>query len=446
MIRARNYLIIGYLLWLQSTSVVLSVDYYVAPWGTNTAQGSFADPWYSLDYALRTVNAGDTVNLAPGEYANSAFSWKSGTYDSPITIRGQGSTNAIITGRLTIRHSNIVVEGLHFNGIDLRMTGTNANYNLVHSNLFSRGAQGMYMVRGNADGSGVNGPSFNQVVGNTFTRPTGNGCVVTLGTSNLVSRNLFVDLDGYDALRVWGVGTVISDNRFRNTPSGTEMGISNHADIIQTFADSTGMWAMNIVFERNIIEDNRAQFGNLSNATRIPNMRDWIFRNNVFINSRLQINIYLENVSFYNNTAIGGIGSLGFRFASADSHGNAHGGQVFNNIFIRCQSSYSFETSLNNCVADYNIITALDDGVPAHSVPEGANGIIGGLKPEDVFVDPENHDLRLCTGSPAINAGLPTDSVQDDFLGQPRSKKPGFDRGAYVFWTRSLPLEAFDAR
>jgi hypothetical protein len=49
------------------------------------------------------------------------------------------------------------------------------------------------------------------------------------------------------------------------------------------------------------------------------------------------------------------------------------------------------------------------------------------------FVDPGANDFHLLPDSPAIDAGIMLDSVDDDFDGFPRPLGSGFDIGAYEY-------------
>jgi len=408
---------------------VFGTTYYIGSSGNDSNAGTQLQPWLTLSKALNTATAGDTVNVGSGTYPGSATTVSSGYSGKPITIKGPPDMSAIITGRLTIKHSHYVITGFHFNGVDLQMVGTGANYNTIDANKFSQHIQGIYMQIGNANGDGVNGPSYNTISNNEFTNPLGNGSVVTLGTSNLIASNTFHDLGGWDALRIWGVGTVIRGNTFKNNISGTEAGISNHADLIQSFESSTGVWAKNVIFEQNKIIDCTCQFGNLEAGK--GNISNWTFRNNLFIRSRLQINIYVPYVSFYNNTAFGNDSTLGFRFAYSTDKGAANNGQVINNIFVRCNGYYSFNTELSGSKKDFNLVTNLNDGIVENFSED--NGVNKGFTPSQVFVRSDENDFSLVSGSPAINKGLPISNLLTDINGKDRTIKATFDIGAYMY-------------
>jgi len=385
---------------------------------------------------MTVAQAGDTIRLAPGTYTNSATTQRHGEHDKLISIIGPGATNAVMTGRLSLRHSYYQIEGIHFRENYLEM---HAHYGTINSNvitkcLFTLGTQGIYMNRSNTDTYGTNGPNFNVIVQNTFSNLMGDGGVVTMGTGNLVSSNWFVDTGGRDALRVWGYKTVISDNVFERILSGTDIGTTYHSDLVQTFDSATSplLTSKEIIFERNRIIDCTGQFGNIEARSGSTNICDWIIRNNIWSNSRIQINMAVPGFKFYNNTIYNAQYSSGFRFSNG-----AHNGRVFNNIFCRVGSGvngsgfYSSKLENTNFLADYNLITDLNDG--PHNAPlEGSHSINGGFKPERIFVNPSNGDFRLREDGPAVRAGANLSAtVPEDFIQGARPKTGSFSLGAH---------------
>ncbi len=412
--------------WLALGATSHAMTYYVAPNGNDAQTGSSTAPWRTLDRALRAVSPGDVIVLAPGTYPDAAVTRVPGQVGSPITITGPEGHSAVLNGRLTLVHSYYIIRNLHFSGCDLRLEGADANHNIIEFNKFSGAPQGVYMRENDAPPSG--GPSWNLLRRNEFTQPTGNGAVVTVGVANVVEENHFHDLAGYDALRVWGVGTVIRKNTFRRVITGSEAGHSNHADIIQTFGTSSGTWAKDIVFERNLIIDSSAQFGNLEGGG--DNNGNWIFRNNILIRSRPQINIYIPSVQFYNNTVYDSEWSVGFRFTGSSDRGMADYGRVVNNLFIRVVGYYSASTVVTGFYADFNCVTGRDDRAMAGFAE--TNGITGDYSPSAIFVDADKGDVRLIDRAVVIDRGTRLAEVLDDFEGQLRNLKAGMDMGAYM--------------
>src|SRR5205823_9726040 len=74
--------------------------YYVSTAGDDTAEGSSAAPWNTLQHAAYAVVAGDTVVVRAGSYAGFVLGWdypQDGTPTAPITFRAD--PGATITSR-----------------------------------------------------------------------------------------------------------------------------------------------------------------------------------------------------------------------------------------------------------------------------------------------------------------------------------------------------------
>ncbi|MBN1419395.1 MAG: hypothetical protein JXP34_11505 [Planctomycetes bacterium] len=91
--------------------------FYVSPAGDDQADGlSMRKPWRTLARALENLRPGDTLYLARGEYAASA--WKgAGDGKTAIRICGRGRGTVIVRGALSLTEgAGIVFERLNFSG------------------------------------------------------------------------------------------------------------------------------------------------------------------------------------------------------------------------------------------------------------------------------------------------------------------------------------------
>lgn len=207
----------------------------------------------------------------------------------------------------------------------------------------------------------------------------------------------------------------------------------NHSDIVQAF----GSVSHDIVFERNHIENNDGQLGNFEGDGDIPVMvYNWTFRNNVFYNSRIQCNVFEDvyNFYFYNNTIYNWSGNTGF--------GTDEVVVCYNNIFCRVGTiSTGGPYNFGNGTKDYNFMSMYaTDGIKSGYVYNGTtqlneeHGInTGTWDPYEVFTDPDNGDLTLKAGSPAIASGtdLSGTGFSNDYDGNTRSAP--WDMGAYAY-------------
>jgi len=79
-------------------------DYYVAPSGTDAGPGSEPRPFRSVQKALDTVRAGDTVHIKAGTYDLAGYSK---IFSEPLMVLGEDKATTILknAGSLTIDNS-----------------------------------------------------------------------------------------------------------------------------------------------------------------------------------------------------------------------------------------------------------------------------------------------------------------------------------------------------
>jgi autotransporter-associated beta strand protein/parallel beta-helix repeat protein len=85
---------------LAAASAAKAAIYYVAPTGSDGGPGTAAQPWLTLQNAMNNVQAGDTVDVAAGNYAGFVDGWDtpiSGTPSAPITFNA--APGAVIDAR-----------------------------------------------------------------------------------------------------------------------------------------------------------------------------------------------------------------------------------------------------------------------------------------------------------------------------------------------------------
>ncbi|MCX6718372.1 MAG: right-handed parallel beta-helix repeat-containing protein, partial [Candidatus Staskawiczbacteria bacterium] len=86
------------LLFLGLAGQAFAATYYVAKTGSDSADGSQGSPWLTIQHAADTATAGDTVNVAAGEYHAQVAFTKSGTAGHPIIFQTDPADPAIIDG------------------------------------------------------------------------------------------------------------------------------------------------------------------------------------------------------------------------------------------------------------------------------------------------------------------------------------------------------------
>ncbi|HEX3598818.1 MAG TPA: hypothetical protein VHU84_01675 [Lacipirellulaceae bacterium] len=89
-----------------------ATQFYVSTTGSDSAAGTSASPWRTLQHAADAVGAGDNVNVLPGSYAG--FDLRhSGTAAAPISFSAQ--PGVVINAASQVRQRN----GVFLDGINL---------------------------------------------------------------------------------------------------------------------------------------------------------------------------------------------------------------------------------------------------------------------------------------------------------------------------------------
>ncbi|MFZ1879562.1 MAG: right-handed parallel beta-helix repeat-containing protein [Gaiellaceae bacterium] len=89
---------------------------YVSTAGSDRASGAVEHPLRSIAAALRRAGAGTTILVGRGVYPETLYETTSGQPDRPLIVRAANGSHPVITGRLTLNGSNILVKGFVFVG------------------------------------------------------------------------------------------------------------------------------------------------------------------------------------------------------------------------------------------------------------------------------------------------------------------------------------------
>ena len=443
---------------------------------------------------------GDTIHVGAGEFAGSAATKRSGNERDRITLVGADERRTVIKGKLAVTHDYYNIVGVMFDRGYPTLDGcafvTVSNCEMkraLHGIYLTGGAHDCTIISnefhhptatyGMLDLGGYN----HTIVGNVLRDSSGQDAIRANGAHTIfIQNNSFLRIispaslhlkaalraplaieNGAKSLNIGsGFAFTVDDSVTLYSASNSSIRMAgfvtdysngilavdvfealgsgiqedwqiklsagnNHADIVQAFTFDS----YDIVFDGNKMIDCTAQLGNIEQNNN-PNVRDYTFRNNLFVNSRIQINVYAPGFRFYNNTVFSTDGNVGFRAATA-TKGDGKPIRVYNNIFCRVGAIES-GGPYSGALADYNLMTDYADDSAKEDFTE-AHGINGGYVPEEIFVDPLNLDFRLRDGSPAIGKGtnLFSHGVVADILGAARGGS--YDMGAYSYEHGSIP-------
>lgn len=444
-----------------------AASYFVAKTGSDSNPGTSALPFLTVQKGVKNAQAGDTVLVGAGTYSETVTSARSGASGSRIVVDGQGvaTIHSILLAHQYLTLQDCTIAG---KASGWWMFMAHGAHNCVISNNVFDGEYNtnmFEMLRWDTPESGhlpwgTNVASDTLVISNTFKRSIGMPVITVFGDRNVIKNNRLIDGDAVDWFRVWGRTNYIVGNLCSNLFfSGIE---NNHPDFFQSFG-LNGHGAKAIIIESNLVigAHQDAQLCMFEGQDCVD-LRDFTFRNNLFIGVSAKGTMACPDVKWYNNVfyncstnPLTAGSALIFAYGTNPNYTNrattsGHGGQVFNNVFLNCGDGrtsagwYSFDTQLTNVLADYNFVSKNNyqavDVNPLHQSigdPGGWNtwkwwephGINGG---DPKFVNESQLDFRLKEGSPLIGKALPLNQLfTTDMRGTTRGAK--WDIGALQF-------------
>jgi hypothetical protein len=395
---------------------------YVATTGDDSADGSLATPWRTLQRAANLVRAGDQVIVRPGHYAGFNLP-TSGTATNPIVF--SADPGAIVDAPNPVRTQDginlegaswVVIEG--FTVVGMPRTGirsvTNAHVTIRRNVGDANGRWGILtgfsddlLIEDNVMSRSV--AEHGIYVGNSGDRP-------------VIRRN-----------HVWG-----------NSGNGIHMNgdLSQGGDGLITGA----------VVEANVIHGNGRTGGSGINGDGVQGSR--IVNNILYDNHASGISLYQidggaparNNFVAHNTIVQAADGRWAINIQDAST-----GNRVVNNILVTLHTfrgAIAVSTdSLPGFVSDSNTVTArftLDGGdsvlgLDAWRQATGQDLHSFAGTPAALFADAAAGDYHLSAGSPARDAALAPTDVTTDFDGNPRPVGPAADIGADEYGSAPPP-------
>jgi parallel beta-helix repeat protein len=398
----------------------LPTTYFVATTGSDSAAGTSAAPWLTLQHAVDTIHPGDVIEVESGTYAGCRIG-NSGTATAPCTLEAAPGAHVIINtpGAANKHGSDIEVEnfsatvsywtiaGLEVEnaptnaGIDIRVT---SHITVEHCYCHNNYNWGIFLAFSDYPVIENNHCSYSQQQHGIY---DSNSCDYPLITGNVCDHNNGCGIQLNGDISQGGDGfisyaTITGNTCFANGAGG---GAAINCDGVQ-----------HSLIENNLLYDNF--------ATGIA-----LFRIDGGGGS-------LDN-TVENNTVLMAPQS---RWALSITNGST-GNTVLNNILLATaagKGAFTIDTSsLPGLTSDYNAVANLfgkgsrtftlaqwrtRTGQDAHSFVATA---------AQLFVSPANNDYHLSATSPAIDAGTSQRAPGTDLDGNPRPYGRGFDMGCY---------------
>jgi Right handed beta helix region len=296
--------------------------YYVSPNGSDSAPGTYAAPWRTIQKAADTLQAGQSAIVAAGNYGERVSITRSGTSAAPITLRTAEHADVRLLG-FDLAGSNWVLDGFNIStqtngrhGYGIHVSGSAAYdtiqndyiHELCHEGIFMDSGVSHISVLNNrvwraemagAEIDGINDLVEGNEVWGTQQEPVQAGgiyarCVTPTGADA-------------DAFRFFGQHNVFRSNYLHDVYTASPTNPDPHTDCFQTWG-SSAMKVDDILIERNICRWPVASDAIDASTAMIEGIDGPVgtvtFQNNQFSNMRQGINVghNVAALKIYNNT------------------------------------------------------------------------------------------------------------------------------------------------
>ncbi len=415
----------------ETQALTTTPTFYVSKTGSDQGDGSSANPWSSIQFAVNQLQPGDTLSIMEGTYVEEIDLKTNGTAAAPITIQGIG--NVVIDGtdiydfapifetkgfdyytfkNLTVNNARAAVEvspGSSFIEIDgLR---TNNNHFAVKIN------------------SGTNITVRNVVATNSRNafRTENNGGIVPSNIlfENIEARGSKDIYPGYESKYRNGDGFILE--------AGNNITVRN-AISADNWDAGFDIKANNVLIENVISTGNKNNFKIWGSGIVVKNALSHnakIFVGDPVAGEGNGVNARMGSVTFINSTFVD---NEAFDI-KVDNDGGPANVTFQNSVIARKTSSGQMFTNLGGSFTDKNNVWYWQ----GHSNP-GFTINSSSFWGNPQFTNWDGKDFHLTSSSPAINFGNTGFNIAStDLDGNQRIEGESVDSGAYEFGGTVVP-------
>lgn len=453
------------------SNLCLSADFYVSTSGSDSASGTESDPWRTIQHAIDSISAGDTIFVREGTYNEQININKSGISENQrIIIRNYESEKPVIDGNglepskgwsalIKIENQNyITVRGFEVKNfassdqesvpIGILVCGSGSHISLLGNLVHHIEHKNVSSVDGNAHGIAVYGTNGNSSINNLVISDNivkdcklgwSESLVLNGNVENfVVSGNIVHDNDNIGMDFIGWENTASSNDQARNgiVTGNTVYKISSFSNPAYGGERSAGGiyvdGGKDIIIERNCVYE--CDLGievaseNKDKTTSGINVRNNIlFFNNVtglafggYDTKRgTTVNcVFMHNTFYMNDTTNSGTGEIMIQKSNSNVVAN---NIVFANSQNIILSNYFTSAYSYNNIFDYNLYYCLDGSDKSlfiwqnkeyqgfESFKDASLQDANSLFADPLFIDAASNPpvLDISANSPAINAGSP---------------------------------------
>jgi hypothetical protein len=442
-------------------------EYWVAPNGSNSNPGTFAQPWATLDYASANVPDNNcTVWFKDGLYTGVAHSLYE-RFTTSVTFKAVTPYRAVMEYGGTVVKlfgaKNMTFEGFEFRHsgpgagalvVQIQQDGVNWAENIILRNNLFHDSRNNDLLKIN------NGAKFVTVENNVFYNQAGSDEHIDVNsvTDITIQDNIFFN-DFAGSGRPGEIGSTSSFIVIKDSNAGSDGQIGSERITVRrnVFLNWQGSTGSNFVlvgedgqsfYEADeVLVENNLMIGNSSEIMRasfgVKNSRDITFRHNTVVGDlpslafamRLNYeppgNLPNVNINFYNNIWSDPTGTMGANSGGANDFSDTPPGQTTsfaldNNLYWNGGSPIPSDgAELVNYTNDANRVVANPQLGSQSSVVlprwNGSAFVSGNTTIRQEFERLVNLYGAPASGSPALNAANSAQAPTDDILGRPRN-------------------------
>ncbi|MGV8988297.1 MAG: choice-of-anchor Q domain-containing protein [Cypionkella sp.] len=362
--------------------------FYVAPNGSDSAIGSSASPF-------KTINEALSANLKPGD----EIVVRAGTYNETVNVDKGGSAAGDITIRAEVPGQALIRPGSGYDAIDV-----NANYVTIKGfdiagakgdGIQANGVHHISILDNTVHGNGESGIQFNY---SDFIRVEGNETYANASSGWFSGISIYQNRNITGDTSTDGFRTIVRNNVTYDNVTTSGEHTDGNGIIIDDFQSTQTSGYPNYTFATLV--DGNVSYGNGGKGIQVA------WSDHVTVSN---------NTAYHNNVDAANSGTWRGEISNAQSSNNV----FINNIAVADDSVNSNNTAFDNnsyggyvnqaVVFNNNILfngtagqlSVRNDG--GNNVPTAGNSNLIGVNPQ--FVDASHGDFEVTAGSKAIDAG-----------------------------------------